>query len=90
MYKRRGTMKGNYKYEALMKHFENLKVNNLTLTYEEIENIIGFKLPKSAYQYNAYWRESKTHTITRAWIENGWKITGLKLGVCVEFSRETN
>ena len=57
------------------------------MSYDDIEKTIGFKLPKSAYQYNAYWRESKTHTITRAWIENGWKISELKLGEYVEFER---
>ncbi|MTK13320.1 MAG: hypothetical protein F8N39_14915 [Clostridiaceae bacterium] len=80
-------MLGDYKYELLMKYFESLHGNKVILTYDELEKIIGFKLPKSAYQYNAYWRESKTHTITRSWIENRWKITELKLGKYVEFTR---
>lgn len=80
-------MLGNYKYEALMKYFQTLQVNKVILTYDEIEKIIGFKLPKSAYEYNAYWRESKTHTVTRAWIESGWKITELKMGEYIEFTK---
>lgn len=81
-------MLGDYKYELLMKHFEKLEGNKVLLMYDDIEKIIGFKLPKSAYQYNAYWVASKTHTITRSWVENGWKITELKMGKCVEFTKE--
>jgi len=80
-------MLGDYKYELLMKYFENLKEEKVILTYDNIENIIGFKLPKSAYQYSAYWVVSDTHTITRSWLENGWKKTGLKLGKYVEFTK---
>lgn len=71
-----------------MNYFKNLDGNKVILTYDDIEKIIGFKLPKSAYEYNAYWRESKTHTITRSWIENGWKIKVLKLGEYLEFTKE--
>jgi hypothetical protein len=80
-------MLGDYKYDLLMNYFEKLKVDKVILTYDEIEKIIGFKLPKSAYQYTAYWGVSKTHTITRSWVENGWKKTDLKLGEYVEFTR---
>lgn len=80
-------MLGDYKYEALMNYFQNLKINKVILTYDEIEKIIVFKLPKSAYQYSAYWCKSKTHTITRSWIENGWNIYELKLGKYVEFTK---
>lgn len=81
-------MLGDYKYELLMKYFKKLDSNKVLLTYDDIEKIIGFKLPKSAYQYNAYWGASKTHTITRSWIENGWKVTELKVGKFVEFTKE--
>ncbi|MEG0774386.1 hypothetical protein [Clostridium sp.] len=80
-------MLGDYKYEALMKYFQTIEDNKVVLTYDDIENIIGFKLPKSAYEYNAYWRESKTHTVTRAWIESGWKITELRMGKHIEFTK---
>lgn len=77
----------NYKYELLMSYFKGLSKNKLRLTYIEIEKIIKFKLPDSAYNYRAYWNESKTHTITRSWIENGWKITEVNLGYYIEFER---
>lgn len=80
-------MLGDYKYEALMNYFQSLEVNKVTLTYDDIEKIIGFKLPKSAYQYSAYWSKSKTHTITRSWIENGWNINVLKLGKYIGFTK---
>jgi hypothetical protein len=80
-------MMGDYKYDLLMKYFETLKGDKVILTYDDIEKIIGFKLPNSAYQYSAYWSVSKTHTITRSWIETGWKITDLKLEQYVEFTK---
>lgn len=80
-------MLGDYKYDLLMLHFEKLKNNKVVLTYDDIEKIIGFKLPNSAYQYSAYWGVSKTHSITRSWVENGWKKTKLKLGEYVEFTK---
>jgi hypothetical protein len=80
-------MLGDYKYNLLMKYFEKLKDNKVMLTFDDIEKIIGFKLPKSAYQYIAYWGVGKTHTITRSWVENGWKKTDLKLGQYVEFTK---
>lgn len=61
-------MLGDYKYESLMDYFKNLETAKVKLSYGEIEKIIGFNLPKSAYKYRAYWSESKTHTITRSWI----------------------
>lgn len=78
----------NYKFEALMNYFKSIKNdNNIVLTYDDIEKILGFKLKPSAYKYSAYWRQSETHTITRAWIESGWNIEELKLAKYVRFSK---
>lgn len=77
-----------YKYEALYNYFEKLNVNSIRLTYEAIEKIIEFKLPKSAYEYTAYWYPSKTHTITRSWVENGWIAENVILGDYISFKRD--
>lgn len=78
-------MKGTYKYQELWNYFSNLKGDYKKLTFEEIEKIIGFELPTSAYKYSAYWHPSKTHTICGSWDEHGWKMIGVKLGEYVEF-----
>lgn len=76
---------GNYKFQELMNYFKNQSSSSVTLTYAEIEGICGFKLCESAYKYEAYWGVSKTHTVTRAWIENGYKVNEVKLGKHIKF-----
>lgn len=83
-------MNKQYKYIALYRYFEELEKDYIKLTYEDIERIIGFKLPKSAYEYKQYWYPSETHIITQSWVENEWKITNVVLGAYVEFKRLNN
>jgi hypothetical protein len=80
-------MSRDYKYNDLYRYFENLNGTKVHLTFKEIENIAGVDLPPSAYNYIAYWHTSKTHTITRAWEENGWKMKGASLGEYVDFEK---
>jgi hypothetical protein len=77
----------DYKFEKLMNFFKQNQGNKIRLTYAEIEKIIGFKLCSSAYKHKPYWSPTKTHTITRSWLENGWKISHLELGEYIEFKR---
>ena len=80
-------MVNNYKFQELMNYFMQLKGNEIRLTYEDIENILGFKLRDSAYKYKQYWYATKTHTITRAWTENKWEISDVELGKYIIFKR---
>lgn len=77
----------DYKYNELYRYFKNLKSTNARLSFKEIETIAGVELPPAAYKYTAYWHASKTHTITRAWEENGWRMTGVSLGEFVDFEK---
>lgn len=80
-------MINDYKFQKLMNFFKENQANEIGLTYDEIEKIIEFKLCDSAYKYKPYWSPTKTHTITRAWIESGWKISHLELGQYIKFKR---
>jgi hypothetical protein len=62
-------------------------VSRLTLSINEIEEILEFKLPVSAYKYSAWWaNESEgTHIHARAWLMAGWKTAEVKLGNKVTF-----
>lgn len=71
-------MKGE-KFIELSRFFENSKEDHITLTFEDIESIIGQKLYPSAYKYVQYWNHSKTHTITFSWIDAGYKLNGVDL-----------
>ena len=49
--------------------------------FAEIEKILGFDLPESAYKYPAWW-ENETdhnHTHSRAWQAAGWQTSDVNL-----------
>ena len=64
-------------------NFENYLKNNssvfLEFSFEQIESIIEQNLCSSAYQHEAYWYLSDTHTFPLSWINAGYKIENLDL-----------
>ncbi|MEH7378987.1 hypothetical protein V7138_00685 [Bacillus sp. JJ1533] len=60
---------------SILFDFLNAKkeISQITLTFEELETILGNKLPESAFVYDAYWRNDNTHSQARAWMSAGWK-----------------
>ncbi|OCA83192.1 hypothetical protein A8F94_18935 [Bacillus sp. FJAT-27225] len=79
----------NGKYYNLHEYLAKKKneVSRLTLTLSEMEEIVGFKLPQSAYVYPAWWaNENKgSHTHARSWLLAGWKTAEVKPGNQVTF-----
>ena len=66
------------KYDRLT---EWLKKPLLPLTFDEIEKIIGERLPPSAGQYRPWWgnelnAESRQ---SHAWLDAGWKVESVDL-----------
>jgi hypothetical protein len=62
------------KYSKLGEHLTDSKSAKLNLTFNEVENILGFNLPKSAREYQAWWANSgglHTHAID-GWLSMGW------------------
>jgi hypothetical protein len=50
------------------------------MSFGEIEDILGFKLPSSAYEYEAWWSNNATgHSHARAWLKSGWHTEELDL-----------
>ena len=67
------------KYERLGKYLNGLKEKEVTLTFEQIEYILGFQLPSSARQYPAWWANDKTHShAVNGWLNCGWQSRNLK------------
>lgn len=78
-----------YKFADLSRYFETLNVDEVNLTFEQIENIVGVKLCNSAYKHKEYWYADKTHTLPNCWVDSGYKMTYLDLkGQKVTFVRE--
>ncbi|WP_091690455.1 DUF7662 domain-containing protein [Methanococcoides vulcani] len=63
------------KYSKLGIHLKNSEKTILKLTFDEVESILGFPLPKSARTYQAWWAnnaDSHTHALD-GWLAMGWK-----------------
>ncbi len=67
-----------------MNKFINLKNFLMTseklevvMTFDELESIIGYSLPESAKRHRAYFANTDTHSISKAWMEAGYYVTDL-------------
>lgn len=68
------------KYTELEQYLENLDDDVWVAPFKDIEDILGFPLPRSAYQYQAWWsNQSMGHSQTSAWRNAGWKTSQLDL-----------
>lgn len=76
------------KFINLTAYFHNLRKNNITLTFKDIEKILKFKLCDSAYKYRTYFFSNKEGMIAEAWTSQGYKINKLDLeNEKIEFTR---
>lgn len=75
------------KYFPLYEYLLQQEEKHVVLTFEEIEEIIHAKLPKSAYKYQAWWGNTKSGTYVQAaaWIEAGFRVDTIQYGRCIEF-----
>ncbi len=52
-------------------------VSEKTLTFSEIERILGFRLPRSAYDHRPWWANPSSandHPYAQSWLSAGWKV----------------
>ena len=62
------------KYEPLPQFLSSGSSSSRRMSFEQIERILGFKLPKSAYGHEAWWSNNATgHSHARAWLAAGWR-----------------
>ncbi|MEK4106882.1 hypothetical protein NST28_22550 [Paenibacillus sp. FSL R10-2791] len=74
------------KYAPLERY---LNQASITLSYNEIEQILGFKLPESAYNREQWWSGQTTeHTQAKSWLNAGWKVHNIELSKSVTFIRD--
>lgn len=68
------------KYEPLARHLKGLDKDSWDAAFPEIERVLGFELPKSAYSYPAWWsNQDGTHSQTRGWRDAGWETCNVNL-----------
>lgn len=61
------------KYAPLLQFLQRQTAKQIILTYAEVESILGFKLPNSAYTYTMWWNP-KGHPHCQAWLQAGYKV----------------
>ncbi len=78
------------KYEPLPQFLEAGKASTRRMGFDQIERILGFKLPKSAYAHEAWWSNNEMgHSHARAWLSAGWRTKDVDLSErTVTFYRE--
>ena len=76
-------------YTPLCDYLSDLKVNSVVLSFADIEEIIGRSLPQSAFEYNAWWANDRTHTQAKnGWMAANWQTLDASLGTkVVQFNR---
>lgn len=83
--------KGGGRYAALADWLQSQpgRVEQVTLTFNQIEEIINHDLPGSARDFRAWWsNDSVGHTHSQLWLEAGWRTTYINLSEYrVTFSR---
>ena len=80
-------------YDPLRIFLENAAadVSEMTLTFQQIETILGFELPASARRHRTWWANPSKpddHPYAQAWLAAGWKVDTVdQRGEWVRFRR---
>ena len=67
------------KYRYLANYLKESNKSRVSLRFEEIEKIIGFKLPNSARNHRAYWSNSTSHSIALSWMSVNYETVEVNL-----------
>lgn len=68
-------------YAPLARHLKNVPSATtwVVLTFDEIEKILKSELPRSAFQYRAWWSNDPTKPQSAAWLDEGWRTNAVKM-----------
>lgn len=69
----RNEQKSHGKYTPLYDYLRDMQKQRIELSFSEIEDILGFSFPESAYQYPAWWSNG-SHSHSAAWLDAGWEV----------------
>ena len=67
------------KFAPITAYLKTCNAFKITLTFGQIEEIIGVPLCQSARTYSAYWHTSKTHMLPLAWEDAGYILHDLDM-----------
>ncbi len=68
------------KYQPLKEFLEKERGNQIPMTFSEIEELIGDKLPSSARKHRPWWSNNPSNSvITYAWLKAGYKTSKVNM-----------
>ena len=68
------------KYEPLAKYLESHSGESWNAQFADVERVLGFSLPPSAYEYPAWWaNQDGAHSQTKGWRDVGWETRDVDL-----------
>ena len=67
------------KYQNLTDYLRKSGQKEICLTLNEIQEILGFPLDASAYQYREFWANCTASTKAYSWMEAGYEIIKVDL-----------
>lgn len=69
------------KYDALGDYLAGLQAIEASLSFSDIERIIGASLPEKAVNYPAWWSNNPSNnTMTKVWLEAGFRTEKVDIG----------
>ena len=68
------------KYDNLSVFLNTEDKDTISLSFAQVESILGFSLPNSAYTYNAWWANGG-HSQAAAWMNVGYQVAVVDLGM---------
>ena len=74
------------KYSRLITFLEKTPVDEITLSYADILDIIKVDLPPSAYKWLIWWQNIEQPHVS-AWMDLGWSASTIKLGESITFKK---
>ena len=67
-------MQVSAKYRGLAEYLLSTNETRVTLSYSQIEEILGFALPDTARKFKqSYWANTETHSYASSWMAVGYK-----------------
>ena len=68
------------KYAALEVHLRETGQDSVTMTFAEIERVIGADLPPSAFKHRPWWSNNPSNSvITHSWLKAGYKTENVNM-----------
>lgn len=61
------------KYRLLSDYLHDSEKPRVRLTFDDIEEMLGFELPPSAYTHRAFWSNTTSHSIALSWMGVGYE-----------------